>query len=67
MSRHKEELVVRELRELKSLEEELQTKWNRLKRAGKGVHASFVSSLRDLQIRAHELERLLDSGQQPIA
>lgn len=67
MSRHKEELVVRELQELKSLEEDLQMKWKRLKRAGKGVRASFVSSLRDLQIRAHELERLLDSGRQPVA
>lgn len=67
MSRHKEELVVKELQELKSLEDELQMKWKRLKGAGKGVGASFVSALRDLQIRAHELERLLDSGQQRVA
>jgi hypothetical protein len=64
MSSRKEELVVKELQELKSLEIELQTKWNRLKRAGKGVGASFVSSLRELQMRTQQLERLLDSSQQ---
>ena len=64
MSSHKEQLVVRELQELMSLESELQMKWKRLKRAGKGVRASFVSSLRELQLRTHELERLLDSSQQ---
>jgi hypothetical protein len=60
MSSHKEELVVKELQELMSLETELQMKWKRLKRAGKGVHATFVSSLRELQTRAHQLEQLLD-------
>jgi hypothetical protein len=64
MSSRKEELVVKELQELKSLEIELQTKWKRLKRAGKGVGASFVSSLRELQTRTQQLERLLDSPQQ---
>lgn len=64
MSSHKEILVVRELQELMSLETELQMKWKKLKRAGKGVRASFVSSLLELQTRAHQLEQLLDS---PVA
>jgi hypothetical protein len=67
MSSHKELIVVRELQELMSLETELQMKWKRLKRAGKDVRASFVSSLLELQTRAQELEQLLDSPQQPAA
>ena len=64
MSNHKEELVVKELQELNRLETELQTKWKRLKRAGTGMRASFVSSLRELQTRTQQLEQLLDSSQQ---
>jgi hypothetical protein len=63
MSNHREALVVKELQELRSLESELQMKWKRLKRAGTGMHASFVSSLRELQTRTHQLELLLDSSQ----
>ena len=61
MSSRKEELVVKELQELRSLETELQMKWRRLKRAGKGVRASFVSSLRELQTRTQQLELLLEA------
>jgi hypothetical protein len=61
MSSHKEELVVKELLELKNLEIQLQMKWKRLKRAGKGVRAAFVSSLGELETRAQQLEGLLDS------
>jgi hypothetical protein len=64
MSSHKEELVVRELQELKILETQLQKKWKSLKGAGKGVRASFVASLRELQMRAHQLERVMDSPSQ---
>jgi hypothetical protein len=64
MSNHKEEFVVKELQELNRLESELQTKWKRLRRAGSGMRASFVSSLLELQTRTHQLERLLDSSQQ---
>jgi hypothetical protein len=64
MSSHNEKLVVKELGELKSLESELQMKWKGLKLAGTGMRASFVSSLRELQTRTQELERLLDSSQQ---
>ena len=67
MSSPKEELVVKELQELMSLETELQMKWKSLKRAGKGMRASFVSSLRELQTRTQQLERLLDSSQQRVA
>jgi hypothetical protein len=67
MSSRKEELVVKELQELRSLETELHMKWRRLKRAGKGVQASFVSSLRELQTRTQQLELLLDSSQQRVA
>lgn len=67
MSSHKEQLVVRELTELMSLETELQMKWKGLKRAGKGVRASFVSSLLELQARAQQLEQILDSSQQRAA
>jgi hypothetical protein len=63
MSNHKEEFVVKELQELNRLETELQTKWKGLKRAGKGMRASFVSSLIELQTRTQQLERLLDSSQ----
>jgi hypothetical protein len=55
-----EELVVKELQGLMNLETELQTKWKSLKRAGKGVRASFVTSLRELQTRAQSLEQALD-------
>jgi hypothetical protein len=65
MSSHKELLVVRELTDLMSLETELQRKWKSLKRSGKGVRASFVSSLLELQTRAQQLEQLLDSS--PVA
>jgi hypothetical protein len=65
MSSHKEQMVVRELTDLMSLETELQRKWKSLKRAGKGVRASFVSSLLELQTRAQQLEQLLDSS--PVA
>jgi hypothetical protein len=64
MSSHKEKFVVKELQELNRLETELQAKWKRLKRAGSGMRASFVSSLLELQTRTHQLERLLDSSQQ---
>ncbi len=67
MSSHKEIMVVKELQQLMSMETELQMKWKGLKRAGKGVRASFVSSLLELQTRAQQLERLLDSNQQPVA
>lgn len=67
MSNHNEELVVKELEELKSLESELQMKWRRLKRAGGGMRASFVSSLLELQTRTQQLERLLDSPGQRAA
>ena len=67
MSRHNEELVVKELQELRSLEGDLQMKWTVLKRAGKGAHASFVASLRELQARTQQVERLLDSNQQRVA
>jgi hypothetical protein len=67
MSSRKEELVVKELQELRNLESQLQMKWRRLKRAGKGVRTSFVLSLRELQMRAQQLERLLDSSQQRVA
>jgi hypothetical protein len=66
MSSHKEELVVKQLQELKSLETELHTKWKRLKGAGTGMRASFVSSLRELQTRTQQLELLLDSSQQRV-
>ncbi len=62
MSSHNEEMVVKELQGLRSLETELQMKWKRLTRAGKGVRASFVSSLRELQVRTQQVERLLDSS-----
>jgi hypothetical protein len=62
MSNYKEQMVFKELRELKSLETELQTKWQCLKRAGKDMRASFVLSLQDLQTRAQQLEQLLDSS-----
>lgn len=65
MSSRKEILVVKELQELKSLETQLQTKWKSLKRAGKRARAAFVQSLAELQTRAHELERVLDSAGQP--
>jgi hypothetical protein len=64
MSNHKEVFIVQELRELNRLETELQMKWKRLKRAGAGMRASFVSSLRELQTRTQQLEQLLDSSQQ---
>jgi hypothetical protein len=64
MSSHKEVLVVRELQELKNLETQLQTKWKSLRRAGKDVRASFVASLRELQVRAQQLEHVLDSPNQ---
>jgi hypothetical protein len=64
MSIHKEALVVKELQELKSLETQLQTKWKGLKRAGKGARAAFVQSLLELQTRARQLERVLDSPRQ---
>jgi hypothetical protein len=67
MSVYKEELVVKELQELMNLETQLQRKWKSLKRAGKGVRASFVASLRDLQMRAHQLEQVLDSPNQRVA
>jgi hypothetical protein len=67
MSSHNEELVVKELQGLISLESELQMKWKRLTRAGKGVQASFVSSLRELQVRAIQLEQLLDSPPQRVS
>jgi hypothetical protein len=64
MSNRKEEFVVKELQELNRLETELQTRWKKLKRAGTGMRASFVSSLIELQTRTHQLERVLDSSQQ---
>lgn len=64
MSNRKEVFVVKELQELNRLESELQTKWKRLKRAGTGVRSSFLSSLLELQTRALELERMLDSNTQ---
>jgi hypothetical protein len=67
MSNRNEELVVKELLELKSLETQLHKKWTRLKRAGKGVRVSFVSSLYELQTRAHQLDQLLDSPKQRAA
>jgi hypothetical protein len=60
MSNHKEAFVVRELQELNRLEVELQAKWKKLKRAGTGMRASFVSSLRELQTRTQQLEQVLD-------
>jgi len=60
MSNHKEVLVIKELQELKNLETRLQSKWNTLQRAGTDVRASFVASLRELQMRAANLERALD-------
>jgi hypothetical protein len=66
MSNRKEEFVVKELQELNRLETELQTRWKRLKRAGTGMRASFVSSLIELQTRTHQLERLLDSQQRAL-
>jgi hypothetical protein len=67
MSSHKEELVVKELQELRSLETHLQTKWKRLKSAGKDARASFVQSLVELQTRTQQLERVLDSVGQRAA
>lgn len=67
MSSLNEELVVKELQELRSLECELQAKWSGLKRAGNGVRASFVSSLGELQTRTQRLEQLLESCQQQVA
>jgi hypothetical protein len=61
MSSHKEELVVKELLELKNLEIQLQMRWKGLKGEGKGVRAAFVSSLGELVARAQQLEGLLDS------
>jgi hypothetical protein len=67
MSSHREDIVVRELQELKNLETQLQMKWKSLKRAGKDVRASFVASLLELQTRAQELEQALDSPTQRAA
>ena len=67
MSIHNEELVVKELQDLMSLETELQRKWKGLKRAGKGVRASFVTSLQELQIRAQQLEQMLDGSAERAA
>jgi hypothetical protein len=64
MSNHTEELVFKQLQDLKSLEIELQTKWKKLKRAGKHARTSFVSSVRELDTRAQLLEHLLDSPNQ---
>jgi hypothetical protein len=60
MSSRKEELIVKQVQELMNLETQLQTKWKSLKRSGKGVRAAFVVSLRELQMRTHNLEQVLD-------
>jgi hypothetical protein len=59
MSNPKEAFVVKELQEIRSLETELQMKWTRMKRAGKGIRATFVSSLRELQTRTQRLEQIM--------
>ncbi len=60
MSSHKEKLVFNELKELKNLETELHTKLKGLTHAGKEVPSWFVSSLCALEIRAQQLDRMLD-------
>jgi hypothetical protein len=67
MLSHTEKLVFEELKELKNLEIQLQMKWNCLTRAGKDVRSSFISSLYELEMRAQQLDRTLDSHKQRTA
>jgi hypothetical protein len=62
MSHHEEDQVIRELLELRSIEEQLHSKWKRLGRSRKDVRASFISAMRELESRAEQLERVLDSS-----
>lgn len=55
----RELMIVKELEELFELETWLEKKWKVLRRAGRKVQTSFVSSLRQLKFRGLRLERLL--------
>jgi hypothetical protein len=60
MSNHHEQIIVKELEEIKALESRLQRSWKTLGRAGEKVQKSFISSLNELKTRTRRLESLLD-------
>jgi hypothetical protein len=60
MSNHREQIIVRELEEIRALESRLQRSWKTLWRAGEKVQRSFISSLNELKTRTRRLENMLD-------
>jgi hypothetical protein len=59
MSNHHEQIIVKELQEIRALESRLQRSWKTLGRAGEKVQRSFISSLDELKTRTRRLESLL--------
>jgi hypothetical protein len=66
MSGNPQSTILTELRELKKLERRLLRTWSHLARAGRTVHQSFLSSLKELDFRTQRLEWLLLDPQPPL-